>query len=168
MNKLGTIVVAQPKHIEVLAQTMRAPDRDEVWATAHVCPDLALELSVAGSCDPMTALWDGEIICMFGCGAKTLTTNVGVPWMLGTNKLADPVIGRNFLRGSVAYIRRLKKRFSTLENYVDARHMDAVRWINWLGFEVSDPEPYGVSQLPFHRFSYERSSDVGSESRRTV
>jgi hypothetical protein len=41
-------------------------------------------------------------------------------------------------------------------NYVDARNVRAVKWFKWLGFEVSEPEPFGLNGELFHRFTNAR------------
>ena len=46
-------------------------------------------------------------------------------------------------------------RYKILENYVDAGHIKAVKWLQRIGFKLdAEPIPYGVSQLPFYRFEW--------------
>ena len=73
--------------------------------------------------------------------------------MLSTDEL--PKHYRKFARGSQTYIDSLKKDFDFLYNYVDVRNTLAVRWLSWLGFELDAPEPFGIDQLPFHKFHME-------------
>ena len=45
--------------------------------------------------------------------------------------------------------------YRLLQNHVDARNTEAVRWLGWLGFEMDPALPFGPDQLPFHRFHWE-------------
>ena len=90
---------------------------------------------------------------MFGIGRMTLLSQVGAPWLLGTEEIAKH--GMHFLRASKRYIESQRKRYSLLLNYVDARHIIAIRWVRFLGFELLPAEPIGVDRMPFHQFRME-------------
>jgi ribosomal protein S18 acetylase RimI-like enzyme len=46
--------------------------------------------------------------------------------------------------------------FPVLVNYIDARNVDAIGWLQSLGFTVEDALPHGPDRLPFHKFSRSR------------
>jgi hypothetical protein len=51
---------------------------------------------------------------------------------------------------ALAYMHRLSPR---LENYVDARHREAIAWLKRLGFEFApNPVNWGAEQIPFYHF----------------
>lgn len=75
-------------------------------------------------------------------------------WAIFTKEIERHPIA--FLRES----RRLKDAFTCdVENYVDARNVAAVKWFKWLGFEVSEPVPYGRRGELFHRFTHVCSAE---------
>lgn len=81
----------------------------------------------------------------------------GIPWLLGTPEIPDHA--RAFLRASKLWVRQQIKQYDTLENWVDVRHTRAVQWLQWLGFSLDAPRPFGVEKMPFHHFVM-RAQDV--------
>lgn len=81
----------------------------------------------------------GEIGGMFG------VLDNGVVWAVFTQAID---------RHPLAFLRSSRKFFEALDvdvfQYVDARNEKAVKWFEWLGFEVSDPVPFGANGEPFH------------------
>ena len=147
------VVQAKPEHAKFIAENMRQADVHEVWASSKHTPIEAIVTSMSLSQETWVGLGDGEPIIIVGI-VKQDMFNRGVPWMLGTDAL--PPFTRPFLR----YVKELQKRWldecSFLFNYVDARHTVSVRWLQWMGFEVMEAEPFGPYNMPFHNF-YMRS-----------
>ena len=144
------LVEATLEHAAMMAANMKQADIDEVWATGYYTPLEALELSIKVSRDPLCWLANGEVVCVFGCAEQSLLTDKGVPWMLTTDEISK--YGKLFLRYNKKYIDIMKDRYRELENHVDARNTDAIKWLRWLGFSFGPAEPFGVERLPFHRF----------------
>jgi len=144
------LVPAETRHVEELARTIADADRAEVWAAMHMPAHEAIALSVAGSREPMAGLADGRVVCMFGVAQVTLLSAVGIPWLLGSRDLPQHRV--RFLRESHRYIRRIALQFDLLVNYCRALHVRAVRWIEWLGFQMHPAEPFGPDRALFHRF----------------
>ena len=63
---------------------------------------------------------------------------------------------RTFLRRCGKVVNAMLTVYPYLENYVDARNHTARIWLHWLGFTIDEPQPYGINNLPFHRFHMER------------
>lgn len=144
------VVPARPEHVPPIARDMRAADRAEIWATALLQPAEGLALSLATSPLAWTGLVDGRPACMFGAGAAPGTSNHGVPWLLGTDRIERHQVA--FLRRNRAYVEAMQERFSILSNRVDARNADSIRWLLWLGFTLGAAVPHGPFALPFHPF----------------
>lgn len=147
------IAIASPADLDWIAQNMSHADADEVLATAGLSPRAALDVSSKVSRDTFVGLVNGVPICAFGIGQRTLLDDVGVPWLLGTPDIRKHA--RIFLTVSKTWIGNEAKKYSRLENWVDARHTRAVKWLKWLGFTVDDPTPHGIKGMPFHRFHME-------------
>jgi hypothetical protein len=95
-------------------------------------------------------------------GARTVFINEEPAAMFGIVDYGDynfvwAVFTRAIERHPIAFLRESKRLADSFDrevvNYVDARNLKAVKWFQWLGFEVSDPEPYGPKGLLFHRFT---------------
>ena len=149
------MIPATADHIEFIADHMREADVEEVWASAQLQPLEALRLSVMVSEQALTGTADGEPICIFGCGRKSLLDTTGIPWLLGTDKIDRHAKG--FMQRNKTIIKEWMERYELLENWVDSRNTKSVAWLRWLGFEIQEASPYGAFGLPFHHFTMRRS-----------
>jgi hypothetical protein len=50
-------------------------------------------------------------------------------------------------------IRAMSYCCAPMENWVDARNLDAIQWLRWCGFQIEAPRPYGKHGLDFCRFT---------------
>jgi hypothetical protein len=146
-------VPAERAHIRHIASNMRPADCAEAWATALLSPQAALEQSLAVSVQAWTGLADGVPYCMFGV-ATSASPDVGVPWLLGTADLERNAIA--FLRRNHGFVDAMLERFPRLINHVDARNRTSIRWLQWIGFTIGRPQPYGPFAMPFHPFELRR------------
>ena len=144
------IIPATGDHVIEMAPHMRKADRDEVWASSKVGPHTALFKAMKVTASPRTVLVDREVVCMFGVSSTTILSDVGSPWLLGTDKMVShPLV---FLKRSRDYFQGIRKEYKHLENYVDVRNEISMRWLMWLGFKMDEPKPYGALGLDFRRF----------------
>ncbi|MBL4680617.1 MAG: hypothetical protein JKY88_07840 [Pseudomonadales bacterium] len=97
-----------------------------------------------------TILVNGKIQGMFGI--QTASLNLGVPWLLGSDKLTD-ISPRLFVKTSKVWLAQLSMKFGVLENYILAENKIHIRWIESLGFVLTEYyENYGVMKKPFWKF----------------
>jgi len=132
-----SVLPARYEHIAPIAIHMRQADRDEVMALGGHTPFEALEMSFEKSAEAWTFLLDGEPAGMFGVGTLNILTRKGSAWLLATDLVDEH--WRVFLRGSVFWRDQLLSRYDTLANLIDARNRNSIRWLRWLGAEISDP-----------------------------
>ncbi len=101
-------------------------------------------------------------------GAQTVFINDEPAAMFGIVDFGDfnqvwAVFTRAIDRHPIAFLRESKRLADTFPcevvNFVDARNVKAVKWFRWLGFEVSEAEPFGMNGELFHRFSNRRGLD---------
>lgn len=131
------IVTALPDHVASIADRMRQADRDEIAAGSGKTPGEALSFSLDKSTLARTALIDGVPEVMFGVGDLNVLAGVGAPWLLGTDAVERHYVA--FLRGSIDWRDQLLARYSVLRNVVDVRNRASLRWLQWLGFTLSEP-----------------------------
>lgn len=130
---------------------MRQADADEVLASDGMTPSEALWASIQNSDECSTFLINGQVAAIFG--AVVIREDfLGPPlcaqaWML-TSDVVDryPIL---FARVSMAVAHMMAEKYGCLLNAVDARYGAALRWAEWVGFEVSEPRPWGKSGKPF-------------------
>lgn len=148
------IVAADFLHVGPIAQDMREADAREVFAASGWAPDYALRRSLELSSGWAVTVIDEEGPA--GMAGLALEERRGCPWLLGTPRLTA---GRRrwFLKAAAFFVEKMKTDADYLENFVDARNPTSIRWLRWCGFTIHEPEPYGLLQLPFHRFTWENS-----------
>lgn len=151
-----SIVPATLDHARDMAPRMVPADAREAYAVGHFTPHEALRWSFMASAAPITWLCAGEPAAMFGiCQVTALTMDApGAIWLMGTDLVKrHPVF---FFKGCQRFVELSLEHYHRLENYVDARHHRAIKLMTKLGFTVEPPTPFGMDQLPFHRFWIER------------
>lgn len=137
-------------HVASVASRMRACDRREIWASSRSAPLASLRRGVSSSVMTYTGLVEGRPVCILGVAPASLLSGVGTPWMLATAGLERAA--RPMLRLSLPIVEVMNETFPVLVNFVDARNVKTVRWLEWLGFTVDPAAPHGAEGLPFHRF----------------
>jgi hypothetical protein len=128
---------------------MREADRIEVRAFGKT-PECALRHALASSVWALTALVDEEPHAMMGVSPLNMIEGVGVPWMLGSDRIYDH--GRDLLKYGPQIFAEMKAGFERLENLVHAENHRALRFLRHFGWSISEQrESYGG--LDFVRFS---------------
>lgn len=145
------LTIEQPKAttVAVLAQRLHPHDAAELVA-AGAPPLTALMVGI----DIQELRWRGELVCAFGARDFPGRPGCGIPWMLCT-ELVDKVPRRAMARVSLHVMDGWRARYSSLYNMVHAENRRAVRFVQWLGFEVS-PQPCGPCDA-FRIFEWRRT-----------
>ena len=156
MGKRAQIITALPGHIGPIGQNVREADKLEFAAnmrTAEQVMTAGLKISTVA----WTGLVDDVPVCMFGVApvGSIFIAEYGRPWMVGTRLLDDVAV--LFLRRCRGQIKEMLDLYPVLSNYVAASNTQAIRWLRWLGFKVSDfPVPMGIRAVPFLHFELRR------------
>lgn len=153
MAKLS-VIDARHEHILPVACNLREEDLNEITAGSGRHPITAITEAVALSSHSWTLMAGRHPIAMFGVVPLNVMSGIGSPWLLGTSQIEKHKKG--FCRLAIRFVKQISKSYPTLINYVDERNQTSKDWLEWLGFEILPPEPYGVSGLPFHRFELRR------------
>jgi hypothetical protein len=135
---------------EDLSTRLRLADRQEIEAASGMDPAQALIWSVRESKRSDAWMVDGRAAAIAGVATHRQDPSIGLVWMLGSDD-ADR-FPKRLLSGNKQYVKELLKDYRMLSNYVDKRNVKAQRWLKWLGFSLGEPEPFGVSRLPFKPF----------------
>lgn len=141
---------ASPEDVFEMGDDIRTADRLECWAAGHLWAEEAIMRGLASSTRAWTARADGKILSILGVEPASALTGLGRPWMVGTHALETYAVAA--IRESRPALMVMHQLFPRLENWVDARNLKAIRWLRWLGFRVYPARPWGLEQMPFHRF----------------
>lgn len=164
-----TIEKATPLHALQYAHLLRDADRAEIEATfgAGLTVEYVLQQGIDASLECFSVRLGGELACLWG--VSMLRQNVeGFP--VNYNPYAEAACGwllttaaverhkKTFWLACAAVIPPLLDKYPVLVNWIDVRHVQALRWARRLGFHVEPPAPHGVAGLPFHRFELKKES----------
>lgn len=149
MRELNRIP-ATVEHAIDLGGRLRECDALEIKAACGLEGKDALVQAVRGSTQADAWLSDGKLVMISGLSDAIDAPTVGVVWMLASPEVDS--MPRCLLHGKREYVQELLAGRDLLMNFVDNRNIKAQRWLIWLGFTMGDPEPFGVSGLPFRPF----------------
>ena len=74
---------------------------------------------------------------MMGVTSRSMVEAIGVPWMLGTERVYDHA--RDLVRYAPMILAEMHATFETLENLVSADNDRAIRFLSHVGFEIYEP-----------------------------
>jgi len=139
------IVNAKAEHINIIAPNVREADWVEMRDYNNMTPRQSLELSLHNSQgEAWTGLVDDVPVCMFGVAKPNYI------WLVGTTDIHK--YDKLFLVKSKKILKKLFKKHSILENYVEQKNTRSVQWLEWLGFHMEKPEPKGSRNELFCHF----------------
>jgi hypothetical protein len=145
------VVPLQKDHLPYLASQMSAEDRAECAAMGfgpYRALRLGFDRSVASWCG--LKLPENRPLGAFGVmPVDGLLGEMGAPWFLSTPELRRyPVM---FLKECAESLRKVHDIFPVLVEMVDARHKRGIKWVKWLGFELTGPVKWGPLGMDFYR-----------------
>lgn len=150
-NKRAEISIfpATAAHVRELGEKLRAGDRHEIEIYGFPT-NKALWRSFKGSFLRKTAFIDGEIAAMWGVGGAPGGLK-GQPWLMTTDAVYK-ISPLRFAREYQREVLQMLRIFPVLVNYVDAEYNQAVRLLDIIGFNLSEPEPLGLRGAMFRKF----------------
>ena len=143
------------KQMRHVSTHLRASDFDEVFAATGDSP----HIEVADSWELSSRRFmifnkRAQPVAVLGVRPLEAFSRIGIIWLLGTDGLGN--MKKFFLRISKPIIKYLMDGYDVVFNYVDNRYLGALRWMEWCGFTVHAPEPFGALKLPFNQCTMER------------
>lgn len=169
---IRVIVPLHSDHLFWLANEMSQDDRAEC-AAMGLGPLRALQFGLQHSVAAWCAIKmpESRPLCAFGVmPLGGVLSGVGAPWFLSTPELRKYAI--RFLKDCDAYLWRMLDIFPVLVEWIDARHTRGVKWVRWLGFELTGPWPWGPFGMPHYRAEIRRTEEqqekAGPFSRRLL
>lgn len=140
--------------IASVAAVAREADAHELMDGAGVTVERALRDGLDRSVRCALIMAGDLPLAAFGDVCHSPLGGVGIPWLVSTDHITKHA--RGFLRVCRPLVADMLTRHLVLINYVDDRNTAAIRWLEWLGFEMSEPMPAGVRGLPFRQFKLHR------------
>jgi len=146
------VIDTEACHIEVLANTMRLEDVEEVRASHGHTPIEAIESSVRNSTMTKAIVINGDVVGIMGVVPVAIIGGEGCPWWLSSTNLDKYKLSFiKLLKANSEKLFGIKEGYDILYNYVDARYQKSVKWLKWMGFQVStNTVPYGQEGCQFH------------------
>ncbi|MCT4536299.1 hypothetical protein [Halodesulfovibrio sp.] len=133
---------------------LRKADYDEVWAAHGHNPDEVLVACALYSTKLWCAEVDDAVAAVFGVAPSPYVEGEGQPWMLGSDVIT--AVPRAFVQCPLEIIPQMQKLFPVLRNMVDARNTKSIRWLERMGFCITqETVPHGPFGMPFYEFCKE-------------
>lgn len=148
---MAEVFQADIADIGPIAENMREADVREVWLSSHMSPYEALRRSLEVSELAFTIVHEDQPIGMFGVRCQSLLGKVGIPWLLGTDKIRE--VRRQFIYEGPRWIEVLQGDYRVLMNYVHADNAMSLKWLKGLGFTIMPREQIGPEKAWFHKFT---------------
>tara|TARA_B100000795_G_scaffold270009_1_gene261842 strand:- start:8142 stop:8612 length:471 start_codon:yes stop_codon:yes gene_type:complete len=135
-----------------LGPRLRQADKNELKLSCGYGPVTALTLSFNASDTAYVAVDEDDVpFAMFGV-VMASQDFLGVPWMLGSAGIYQ--YAGQFRRECKKWLTTIETDYQVLVNYVHADNHRAIRWLQWLGFQMIYLNPnYGVGKAPFYEFA---------------
>lgn len=140
-----------PDDIHSLSSFLREPDRLEVLASGST-PFEALTESYKASTIRLSLLFNDKVIAMFGIAPKALLGETAVIWLLTAPEVEQ--IKFTFVKLSKRYVKLFLEQYPILENWVDSRYTQAIKWLELLGAKFDWEQ--NVNGVPFYHFEIRR------------
>ena len=131
-----TIHTLTPDRIVRCALSLRDADQAELDAAGVDDPAEILAEALPACSWSYEAQWNDRPVFMYG--VRPMPGNeIGIPWMLSTVHLeqAERVAVARLAR---KVVKQMRAEFPVLTNMVHADNEDAIKFIQWLGFDVSE------------------------------
>lgn len=125
----------------------RGADVDECLASG-LLPMAAVKNSVENSVEAYVVMIEGRVAAVWGFGVSSPLGECCYPWILTTDLIEHHK--RRYVRGSARVVDYLLSRFPRLQIMVDCRYLNAISWLEWLGFDAHySAVRIGPKGLPF-------------------
>lgn len=137
------LVPATPEHVPELVASMRLHDKFE-FEIAGGDPVKAIQITLDKSAAAWSALADRQIACMWGVKEVSLVTGAHL-WLITT-----PLIEKHkhrFLAESKRVVDQCLVSYQFLYGYVDVQFELSIKWMKWLGFEMTSQHDLGKLTL---------------------
>jgi len=149
----------------MVKEVVRKPIQDDVeYLIANIRPEDAEEIdaldgsSVRRILDETPDLlknslvWEvnGRIVCMFGVTPIKEQEGMGIIWLLATEEFDK--YSRMFVVRCKRVFKEVMSKYEYVFNYAHSKNVKSIRWLEWLGFTIQDPEPLGHKGANFNRF----------------
>lgn len=128
------IIPTTADHIHAVAAAVTEEGAEELRTLFHMEPEEALRLSLAGSNQAWTMFAGNATIAIFGVAPISVLERRGQFWIVGTVHICKHRFA--FARTCRLFLSTLFRRYDCLENELDHRNTEVVRWAKWLGVDL--------------------------------
>lgn len=146
-------VTARPSFfcdLETIADHARVCDREEIKASSGKTVMESITYGLTHSTQCWTILLGDQPVSICGVIKSVTYDDCGIVWMISTDKADRRPVA--FYRAAQKCLEEMNAQFNCIANFVDARNVDAMRFLESLGFTLEGPVPSGIMGMPFHKF----------------
>lgn len=134
--------------LETLYDNLLPYDKIEVSLIYPTKADFVREMQ--GGLDWGYCVWvEEEPAAIFGVASVPEKEGYGVPFLLRTDELLKCKVP--FIKQSRKWVEKMQENYDVLVNHVHAENYDAIRWLQFCGFEIAK-EPLFLNKVPLLTF----------------
>lgn len=142
------LVEATEDHVESLLADLPQRSVTELADLFDSSPRDALTRAIASSTQAWTLAGKVGPVAMFGVAPVSVLEGSGVIWFMASGRICHERLA--FAKATKRFLRVIFEHYATLQNIIDHRHADVVRWAQWLGAELA-PVDANTSRITLRR-----------------
>ena len=149
-----------PEDVSLLYRRLRNEDLEEIITNHDTDVRRVLLSGVQNSTEAWTFLWDGVPESIGGIIRQE--DGSGIIWQLGSVEVKRH--SRRFLVKAREIVRKWRRQYPVIHNFVGVKSTGAHRFLRWLGFVITDAPmtAAGDKAVKLYYFYWRRDSDVQS------
>lgn len=129
------LIPATAEHIKPIVEAMAQRDVTELRELFNQEPEETIRRGLAGSTSAWTMVGKDGPVVMFGVAPQCLFDSAGFFWIVATTRICSQRLA--FAKATKRFLPVVFRDYVRLENILDHRHTDVVRWAEWLGAKLT-------------------------------
>jgi len=145
------VVDAEYNHVRNMFNRIRTIDQHEAYLAYGLPINQGLMYSWLKSRKNWALLDDHDnTVAVFGVADSLYSSGEGSPWAIGTDDVE--LYPLQIAKLSRTCVKEMTRMYTFLSNYVYENNITSKRWLEWCGFTLEEPAPFGLHGANFHRF----------------
>jgi len=149
------LVLALHKHARMLEPRLTPACVAEITGLSGISALDTMQNAIKASSKAYTCLVNGQVEAIVGIISHSILSKRASIWLLlSVDARKYPI---TLMKMSKIFLGLALSKYDVIENVVDERNVDAIRFLKWNGFTIEPAVPYGPNGLSFHHYHKART-----------